>query len=67
MSHDKTGQNNLQFFTTLQAKNAGAYDSAQKWIEYVETNKKQGISPCPNAISRANRIFGDLLSTSKAA
>ena len=57
-------------FTTIEAKNAGAYKSIDDWQKYVSAQALMGLMPCPNAIEKANRTFGEMqqsVTTSKAA
>lgn len=57
-------------FTTIEAKNAGAYKSIDDWQKYVSAQALMGLKPCPNAIEKAKRTFGEMqqsVTTSKAA
>ena len=57
-------------FTTIEAKNAGAYKSIDDWQKYVSEQAMMGLTPCPNAIEKAKRTFGEMqqsVTTSKAA
>ena len=57
-------------FTTIEAKNAGAYKSIDDWQMYVSEQSQMGLTPCPNAIEKAKRTFGEMqqsVTTSKAA